>query len=1214
MRPLTFTLLTLLATTSLLSAQIKHGTIEVTQTSTSTNAPPATMEFTPGSSNAFEISINTPFNRGDYGLGLAGFDASDGVLLTSPAEHTRIQPGESEFQATTSADITTSNSYSIALHKTPDGSEGNLNASFAWFPYGIFYGAHTIGPDNGETMSLNSSFLSLGTAPGANIHVIDDPTTDGIFTVDLTDFGRSSANGILLTNGGENEDNFAISEANSDGTFTVYCHDNGTDGQTYEQDRISFVYLQPSEIGTGGLTALGRVNSDASLDVSSDNFTVTKGGTGEWFLTIPAHSPSSGTLIVTPAAEANAGFGYDNFVTSQWDPANQRWSIKSWDLKGSGTPAAPQDSASGGEALFNFAFIASNVIDEASENSLNSSFFNSRDGATLTFDPSLSGETISFSFDPLIFDKDLNIDASNLPLGLTIEADQNDRAIEINSGHTVTLDSLTITGGDLAGSSGGILNNGDLTLQNCTLSNNTATSGGGILNNGNLTLLNCTFSDNTATTGGGLANLDPATCIIDSCTFSQNTATGRGGAIFAQGTVTLNNTTISENTAGTSGGGLLVESIIILGGDGTADLTLQNTLIANNTAPADPDITRSSGGGLPNLTLQGINLIGDNTGSGVSASPGLIGTSADPVDPLLAPLSHYGGPTQTMHPCANSPALIPSPTTTRTDQRGFTLTGLPTIGSIKVPSSTQVTNEATLRAELANAPSSKGKVITFASALDGQTLTLTGGQLLIPSLTNGLFIDASTLPNGLTIDANGQVTNHRVLEIQPNSTSALHSLSLTGGKAANGSNGGKGEDGGGILVDSNSHLTLTACTVSSNQTGNGGNSSSNSDGGNGGDGGGISVSPNSSLTLTACTVSNNRTGNGGNSGVFSKAGDSGLGGGILVSTNTNLTLTACTISNNQTGNGGKSEDELENGSGGDGGGILYLGSKMDILHCTIVDNVASDSGSGGGISYINPRVTLTTSIVANNYGKFGSDIYQRFSSAGDVITGAESYVGDLSGWAYTSAPTTGGNINLSPLGHYGGPTQTMIPLPGSPAIDAATTSTVTTDQRGFSRPLDGDNNGTAIPDIGATEAPNWANLSPFDIAWLFQTDIDGDGNPWGLETALGSDPDTPDTLNDLNIPAFDFNGDAVFQFGRNITDAPPGVTLRLKRSLNLSPGSFQELFSITYGDPSDSHILTDPNDGLFLLPSNPNITFTDTDSPTPKAFYRLEADYTPPAP
>ncbi len=55
--------------------------------------------------------------------------------------------------------------------------------------------------------------------------------------------------------------------------------------------------------------------------------------------------------------------------------------------------------------------------------------------------------------------------------------------------------------------------------------------------------------------------------------------------------------------------------------------------------------------------------------------------------------------------------------------------------------------------------------------------------------------------------------------------------------------------------------------------------------------------------------------------------------------------------------------------------------------------------------------------------------------------------------------------DLAPLGNYGGPTQTMPPLPGSPAIGAGNVAanTFTTDQRGYPRTQNG------LIDIGAVE-------------------------------------------------------------------------------------------------------------------------------------------------
>ena len=65
---------------------------------------------------------------------------------------------------------------------------------------------------------------------------------------------------------------------------------------------------------------------------------------------------------------------------------------------------------------------------------------------------------------------------------------------------------------------------------------------------------------------------------------------------------------------------------------------------------------------------------------------------------------------------------------------------------------------------------------------------------------------------------------------------------------------------------------------------------------------------------------------------------------------------------------------------------------------------------------------------------------------------------------------------LSDLGHYGGPTQTFVPQPGSAAIDQAATFTELPliDQRGYPRAL-----GTH-PDLGSTEGRILIVTTPLD--------------------------------------------------------------------------------------------------------------------------------------
>jgi hypothetical protein len=139
--------------------------------------------------------------------------------------------------------------------------------------------------------------------------------------------------------------------------------------------------------------------------------------------------------------------------------------------------------------------------------SLRQSIADASAGSTITFDPALSGQTITLGTGQLHINKNLVIDASALPDGITIDANgevTNHRVMEVTFGVTATLTKLHLTGGKAVGvfpnnSGGGIFNNGSLTFNHATLSGNSADgSGGGVYNSsGSLTLNNSIIAGNT---------------------------------------------------------------------------------------------------------------------------------------------------------------------------------------------------------------------------------------------------------------------------------------------------------------------------------------------------------------------------------------------------------------------------------------------------------------------------------------------------------------------------------------------------------------------------------------------------------------------------------------------------------------------------------------------------------------------------------------------
>jgi len=105
---------------------------------------------------------------------------------------------------------------------------------------------------------------------------------------------------------------------------------------------------------------------------------------------------------------------------------------------------------------------------------------------------------------------------------------------------------------------------GDLTIQDCDITNSTSsTSGGGVyfhpMNSGNLSMSGCDIMDCSAagasSLGGGAYIAAAGSVTIEDCTFSDNDAVGSGGAVYVIGTASpsFSNCRFYGNYAGTGG-------------------------------------------------------------------------------------------------------------------------------------------------------------------------------------------------------------------------------------------------------------------------------------------------------------------------------------------------------------------------------------------------------------------------------------------------------------------------------------------------------------------------------------------------------------------------------------------------------------------------------------------------------------------------------------
>lgn len=314
-------------------------------------------------------------------------------------------------------------------------------------------------------------------------------------------------------------------------------------------------------------------------------------------------------------------------------------------------------------------------------------------------------------------------------------------------------------------------------------------------------------------------------------------------------------------------------------------------------------------------------------------------------------------------------------------------------------------------------------------------------------LSGDIDNDDTTDANGIVLDANDQggansynVVFLRINPANPALTRAntiIDGLTITAGRATS---GGTYSGGGGLRCNAQGGScspTLRNLTFSGNYASSGGalfNSGNN----------GIA-----SPLITHSTFTGNVSGASGGA-LYNSVGGTG---------SSSPRVEHSTFSGNRATGGGVA-----------GGGAIFNTSpaQLDVAFSTFYGNTATNRG--GAIAN-SGSATITASVFwGNTTGSLGAQIFLDGNSGttdldGNLVQGSSGGCGNgvyvVSPAVCSGNPLTGDPL-LGTLQDNGGPTWTMLPAAGSPALDAAACSAGDTDQRGVARP-------TSTCAIGAVE-------------------------------------------------------------------------------------------------------------------------------------------------
>jgi hypothetical protein len=364
-----------------------------------------------------------------------------------------------------------------------------------------------------------------------------------------------------------------------------------------------------------------------------------------------------------------------------------------------------------------------------------------------------------------------------------------------------------------------------------------------------------------------------------------------------------------------------------------------------------------------------------------------------------------------------------------------------------------------------------GNLSTGFSPGEGGAITANGSVIVTNSTlshnsTGALIADGGAISTaGSVAVTNSTLSNNSAMNASGGGgaiSAPLGGVTVTNSTLSNNTVGSAGNSSGGAIV-AGVGVTVTSSTLSNNTSI-----------ANGAAWGGALTANTDVVTVTKSTLSNNTA--------RSVEGNQAEGGAIRAFRP--VAVTSSTLSNNtSTSNGGLAE----------GGAITDVGGPpgaVSLTNSTVSNNTARSQF--GGI-YANSLTTVYSTVVSNS-APIGANV-ELLGGSGALTSFATVVALPLGGGANCTGvvgttsngfnfsddtscglPAGETHVGVSPqlggLADNGGPTQTLLPQPGSPLIDAIPNAScpdgasgITTDQRGLPRP----DAGSPACDIGAVE-------------------------------------------------------------------------------------------------------------------------------------------------